>query len=188
MIGIILFLIPMLIIALLDCLIRKDLRHSLIFAFPIIILIGIYVWLFTLLPVQWGLKKMPFIEMVQIREVSENDYQDSTIYSGIIEFMSDKELNDYNLIVMKGSSIKNLSYNDFINNDSLSVFTSYDAEFVTKVNDRFLYKTLFVTEQSNGKNINENIYCKVFLIRMFAPTYETNEIVIPYNKLFQIKE
>lgn len=178
----------MLIIALLDCLIRKDLRHSLIFAFPIIILIGIYVWLFTLLPVQWGLKKMPFIEMVQIREVSENDYQDSTIYSGIIEFMSDKEFNDYNLIVMKGSSIKNLSYNDFINNDSLSVFTSYDAEFVTKVNDRFLYKTLFVTEQSNGKNINENIYCKVFLIRMFAPTYETNEIVLPYNKLFQIKE
>ena len=89
---------------------------------------------------------------------------------------------------MKGSSIKNLSYNDFINNDSLSVFTSYEAEFVRKVNDKFLYKTLFITRQSNGRNINENIYCKVFLIRMFAPTYETNEIVIPYNKLFQIKE
>lgn len=185
---IVIILLLMLIIALLDCLIRKDLRHSMIFAFPIIILIGIYVWRFTLLPVQWGLKKMPFIELVQIKEVPENDCQDSTIYSGIIEFISDKTLNDYNLIVMKGSSIKNLSYNDFINNDSLSVFTSYEAEFVRKVNDKFLYKTLFITRQSNGRNINENIYCKVFLIRMFAPTYETNEIVIPYNKLFQIKE
>ena len=130
---------------------------------------------------------MPFIELVQIREVSENDYQDSTIYSGIIEFMSDKTLNNY-LIVMKGSSIKNLSYNDFINNDSLNVFTTYDAEFVRKVNDRFLYKTLFFTRQTNVRNVNDNIYCKVFLIRMFAPTYETNEVVIPYNKLFQIKE
>lgn len=125
---IVIILLLMLIIALLDCLIRKDLRHSMIFAFPIIILIGIYVWLFTLLPVQWGLKKMPFIELVQIKEVPENDCQDSTIYSGIIEFISDKTLNGYNLIVMKGSSIKNLSYTDFINNDSLSVFTSYEAE------------------------------------------------------------
>ena len=97
---IIIVLLLMLIIALLDCLIRKDLRHSMIFAFPIIILIGIYVWLFTLLPVQWGLKKMPFIELVQIKEVPENDCQDSTIYSGIIEFISDKTLNGYNLIVM----------------------------------------------------------------------------------------
>lgn len=130
---------------------------------------------------------MPFIELVQIREVSENGYQDSTIYSGIIEFMSDKTLNNYNLIVMKGSSIKNLSYNDFINNDSLNVFTSYDAEFVRKVNDRFLYKTLFVTRQTNGRNVNDNIYCKVFLIRMFAPTYETNEIVIPTINYFKLK-
>ena len=107
---IVIILLLMLIIALLDCLIRKDLRHSMIFAFPIIILIGIYVWLFTLLPVQWGLKKMPFIELVQIKEVPENDCQDSTIYSGIIEFISDKTLNGYNLIVMKGSSIKNLSW------------------------------------------------------------------------------
>jgi hypothetical protein len=43
------------------------------FAFPIIIIVGMYVWLFTLLPVQWGLKRMPFVEQVQIRGVSAND-------------------------------------------------------------------------------------------------------------------
>lgn len=180
----------MLIIALLDCLIRKDLRHSVIFAFPIIILIGIYVWLFTLLPVQWGLKRIPFIELVQIRDISANDYTDSRYnyakHNGVIEFVADKKLDDYE-VILEGSNISNLSHNDFMNNDSLAILTSYDVAFIKKVNDKFLYKALFITKQSNDRKVYDSIYCKVFIIRMFVPIYETNEIAIPYNNYFKLK-
>lgn len=181
----------MLIIALLDCLIRKDLRHSVIFAFPIIILIGIYVWLFTLLPVQWGLKRIPFIELVQIRDISANDYTDSQYnyakHNGVIEFVADKKLDDCE-VILEGSNISNLSYNDFMNNDSLAILTSYDVVFIKKVNDKFLYKALFITKQPNDRKVYDSIYCKVFIVRMFTPIYETNEIAIPYNNYFKLLE
>lgn len=82
----------MLIIAFLGCLVRKDLRHSLMFAFPIIIIIGMYVWLFTLYPVQWGLKKLPFVEQTRIREISASDYSNIKYkhpkHDGVIEFIT----------------------------------------------------------------------------------------------------
>lgn len=187
---IVIILLLMLIIALLDCLIRKDLRHSVIFAFPIIILIGIYVWLFTLLPVQWGLRRIPFIELVQIRDISANDYTDSQYnyakHNGVIEFVADKKFDDCE-VILEGSNISNLSYNDFMNNDSLAILTSYDVAFIKKVNDKFLYKALFIKKQSNDRKVYDSIYCKVFIIRMFAPIYETNEIAIPYSNYFKLK-
>ena len=180
----------MLIIAFLGCLVRKDLRHSLMFAFPIIIIVGMYVWLFTLLPVQWGLKRMPFVEQVQIRGVSANDYTDITcshpIWDGVIEFVTDKKLDDC-LLVLVGSNISNFSGNDCIGDDNFAILTSYDVDFVKETNDKFLYKALFITQHPNDDIICDSIYCKVFMIRMFAPIYETNEFVIPYNKLFQMK-
>ena len=180
----------MLIIAFLGCLVRKDLRHSLMFAFPIIIIVGMYVWLFTLLPVQWGLKRMPFVEQVQIRGVSANDYTDITcshpIWDGVIEFVTDKKLDDC-LLVLVGSNISNFSWNDCIGDDNFAILTSYDVDFVKETNDKFLYKALFITQHPNDDIICDSIYCKVFMIRMFAPIYETNEFVIPYNKLFQMK-
>ena len=118
---IVIVLLLMLIIAFLGCLVRKDLRHSMIFAFPIIIIIGMCLWLFTLLPVQWGLKRMPFVEQAQIRDVSANDYDIKCNYpicDGVIEFVTDKKLDDCE-IILEGSYKRNLSYNDFMNNDSL---------------------------------------------------------------------
>ena len=134
---------------------------------------------------------MPFIEQVQIRGISANDYTDSQYnhaqHNGVIEFVADKKIDDCE-VILEGSNISNLSYNDFMNNDSLAVLTSYDVAFIKKVNDKFLYKALFITKQSNDRKVCDSIYCKVFMIRMFAPIYETNEFVVPYNKLFQIKE
>lgn len=86
----------MLIIAFFGCIVRKDFRHSLIFAFPIIIIIGMYIWLFTSYPVQWGLKKLPFVEQACIREISASDYYllnyGHLKYDGVIEFITDKNL------------------------------------------------------------------------------------------------
>ena len=59
--------------------------------------------------------------------------------------------------------------------------------FIKKVNDKFLYKALFITKQSNDRKVYDSIYCKVFIIRMFVPIYETNEIAIPYNNYFKLK-
>ena len=180
----------MLIIAFFGCLVRKDLRHSLMFAFPIIIIIGMYVWLFTLLPVQWGLKKMPFVEQVQIRGVSANDYADITcshpIWDGVIEFVTDKELDDCEL-VLAGSNISNFSWNDCIGDDNFTILTSYDVDFIKETNDKFSYKALFIIQHPNDNIVCDSIYCKIFMIRMFAPIYETNEFAIPYNKLFQME-
>lgn len=179
----------MLIIAFVDCLVRKDLRHSMMFAFPIIIIIGMYIWLFTLLPVQWGLKKLPFIEQARIRETSASDYISMKYkhpkHNGVIEFVTDKKLDDCE-IILEGSNKNNLSYNDFMSDDSLAILTSYDVVFIKEMNDKFLYKALFITKQSNNI-LCDSIHCKVYMIRMFAPVYETNEFVIPYNRLFQMK-
>lgn len=179
----------MLIIAFVDCLVRKDLRHSMMFAFPIIIIIGVYIWLFTLLPVQWGLKKLPFIEQARIRETSASDYIGMKYkhpkHNGVIEFVTDKKLDDCE-IILEGSDKNNLSYNDFMSDDSLAILTSYDVVFIKEMNDKFLYKALFITKQSNNI-LCDSIHCKVYMIRMFAPVYETNEFVIPYNRLFQMK-
>lgn len=180
----------MLIIAFLGCLVRKDLRHSLMFAFPIIIIIGMYVWLFTLYPVQWGLKKLPFVEQTRIREISASDYSNIKYkhpkHDGVIEFITDKKLDDCE-IILEGGCKRNLSYNDFMNNDSLAILISYDVVFVKEMNDKFFYKALFIMEQSNKNILCDSIYCKVFMIRMFAPICETNEFAIPYNKLFQME-
>ena len=187
---IVIVLLLMLIIAFFGCLVRKDLRHSLMFAFPIIIIIGMYVWLFTLLPVQWGLKKMPFVEQVQIRGVSANDYADITcshpIWDGVIEFVTDKELDDCEL-VLAGSNISNFSWNDCIGDDNFTILTSYDVDFIKETNDKFSYKALFIIQHPNDNIVCDSIYCKIFMIRMFAPIYETNEFAIPYNKLFQME-
>ena len=187
---IVIVLLLMLIIAFFGCLVRKDLRHSLMFAFPIIIIIGMYVWLFTLLPVQWGLKKMPFVEQVQIRGVSANDYADITcshpIWDGVIEFVTDKELDDCEL-VLAGSNISNFSWNDCIGDDNFTILTSYDVDFIKETNDKFSYKALFIIQHPNDDIVCDSIYCKIFMIRMFAPIYETNEFAIPYNKLFQME-
>ena len=160
------------------------------FAFPIIIIIGMYVWLFTLLPVQWGLKKMPFVEQVQIRGVSANDYADITcshpIWDGVIEFVTDKELDDCEL-VLAGSNISNFSWNDCIGDDNFTILTSYDVDFIKETNDKFSYKALFIIQHPNDNIVCDSIYCKIFMIRMFAPIYETNEFAIPYNKLFQME-
>lgn len=179
---IVIVLLLMLIIAFLGCLIRKDLRHSMMFAIPIFIIIVMYVWLFTLLPIQWGLKKSPFVEQTRIREISASDYIDMKYnhpkHNGVIEFVTDKKLDDCE-IILEGSYKRNLSYNDFMNNDSLAILTSYDVVFIKRVNDKFLYKALFITKQPNNNILCDSIYCKVFMIRMFAPIYETNEFVIP---------
>ena len=180
----------MLIIAFFGCLARKELRHSLIFAFPIIIIIGMYVWLFTLYPVQWGLKKLPFIEQAHIREITASDssninYKYLPIPDGVIEFITDKKLDDYQ-IILGGSYKRNFSYNDFMTNDSLATLISYDVDFVKDMNDKFFYKALFIKKQPNKNILCDSIYCKIFMIRMFAPIYETNEFAIPYNKLFQM--
>ena len=148
-----------------------------------------YVWLFTLLPVQWGLKRMPFIEQAQIRDVSANDYDikcNYPVYDGVIEFVTDKKLYDC-LLVLAGSNISNFSWNDCIGDDSSVILTSYDVVFAEEMNDKFFYKALFITEQPNENILRDSIYCKIFMIRMFAPIYETNEFAIPYNKLFQMK-
>lgn len=132
---VVIVLLLMLIIAFFGCIVRKDFRHSLIFAFPIIIIIGMYVWLFTLYPVQWGLKKLPFVEQACIREISASDYSNINYrhlkYDGVIEFITDKEL-DGRQNILRGSYKRNLSYNDFITNDSLAILISYDVVFVKK--------------------------------------------------------
>lgn len=186
MIVIILPLILILFLFWIGCLINRRYKPLLVLTIPIVVLIGMYVWYCTLLPVQWGLKKMPEIALVQIREASANERSDS-YYDGAIEFISDKELDGY-IVILMGSPISNLSYNDFMNNDSLAVLDSHDVTLVKKVNDKYLYKALFTIKQPNDKKISGTIYCKVFLVQMLTPIYETNKIVIPYNKLFQIKE
>lgn len=179
---VVIVLLLMLIIAFFGCIVRKDFRHSLIFAFPIIIIIGMYVWLFTLYPVQWGLKKLPFVEQACIREISASDYSNINYrhlkYDGVIEFITDKEL-DGRQNILRGSYKRNLSYNDFITNDSLAILISYDVVFVKKMNDKFFYKALFISNQPNDNILCDSIYCKIFMIRMFAPIYETNEFAIP---------
>ena len=179
---VVIVLLLMLIIAFFGCIVRKDFRHSLIFAFPIIIIIGMYVWLFTLYPVQWGLKKLPFVEQACIREISASDYSNKNYrhlkYDGVIEFITDKELDDRQNI-LRGSYKRNLSYNDFITNDSLAILISYDVVFVKEMNDKFFYKALFISNQPNDNILCDSIYCKIFMIRMFAPIYETNEFAIP---------
>lgn len=179
---VVIVLLLMLIIAFFGCIVRKDFRHSLIFAFPIIIIIGMYVWLFTLYPVQWGLKKLPFVEQACIREISASDYSNINYrhlkYDGVIEFITDKELDDCQ-IILRGSYKRNLSYNDFITNDSLAILISYDVVFVKEMNDKFFYKALFISNQPNDNILCDSIYCKIFMIRMFAPIYETNEFAIP---------
>ena len=179
---VVIVLLLMLIIAFFGCIVRKDFRHSLIFAFPIIIIIGMYVWLFTLYPVQWGLKKLPFVEQACIREISASDYSNINYrhlkYDGVIEFITDKELDDRQNI-LRGGYKRNLSYNDFITNDSLAILISYDVVFVKEMNDKFFYKALFISNQPNDNILCDSIYCKIFMIRMFAPIYETNEFAIP---------
>lgn len=159
------------------------------FAFPIIIIIGMYIWLFTSLPVQWGLKKLPFVEQARIRETSASDYigmkYNHPKHNGVIEFVTDKKLDDCE-IILGGSNRSNLSYNDFMRDDSLAILTSYDVVFIKEMDDKFLYKALFITKQSNSI-LCDSIYCKVYMIRMFAPVYETNEFVIPFkmkNKVY----
>ena len=179
---VVIVLLLMLIIAFFGCIVRRDFRHSLIFAFPIIIIIGMYVWLFTLYPVQWGLKKLPFVEQACIREISASDYSNINYrhlkYDGVIEFITDKEL-DGRQNILRGSYKRNLSYNDFITNDSLAILISYDVVFVKEMNDKFFYKALFISNQPNDNILCDSIYCKIFMIRMFAPIYETNEFAIP---------
>ena len=133
---------------------------------------------------------MPFVEQAQIRDVSANDYDIKCNYpicDEVIEFVTDKKLDDCE-IILEGSYKRNLSYNDFMNNDSLAILISYDVAFVKEINDKFFYKALFITEQPNENILCDSIYCKIFMIRMFAPIYETNEFAIPYNKLFQMKD
>ncbi|WP_303186956.1 hypothetical protein [Phocaeicola coprocola] len=183
---VVILLLLMLIIAFFGCIVRKEFRQSLIFAFPIIVIIGMYVWLFTLYPVQWGLKKLPFVEQACIREISASDYSNIKYrhlkYDGVIEFITDKKLDDRQNIV-RGSYKRNLSYNDFITNDSLAILISYDVVFVKEMNDKFFYKALFISNKPNNNILCDSIYCKIFMIRMFAPIYETNEFAIQYNKL-----
>ena len=49
------------------------------------------------------------------------------------------------------------------------------------MNDKFFYKALFISNQPNDNILCDSIYCKIFMIRMFAPIYETNEFAIPTN-------
>ena len=82
-----------------------------------------YLWLFTLLPVQWGLKRMPFVEQTRIREISASDYSNINYrhlkHDGVIEFITDKKFDDCE-IILGGSYKRNFSYNDFMTNDSLA--------------------------------------------------------------------
>lgn len=96
----------------------------------------------------------------------------------MIEFITDKEV-DGRQNILRGSYKRNLSYNDFITNDSLAILISYDVVFVKKMNDKFFYKALFISNQPNDNILCDSIYCKIFMIRMFAPIYETNEFAIP---------
>lgn len=177
MILIILPLILTLFLFWIGCLIYRRYKPLLVLTIPIVVLIGMYVWCYTLLPIQLGLKKTPKIALLQVREMSENERFDSRCDSAI-EFISDKELDAY-IVILVGSPIRNLSYNDFMNNDSLTILDSYDVTLVKKVNDKYLYKALFTIKQPDDKKISGNIYCKLFLVQMLAPVYETNEIIIP---------
>lgn len=188
---IVIVLLFMLTIAFWGCLVRRDLRHSVMFAMPIAVIIGTYIWLCTLLPVRWGLKRLPLVELVQVRDVSAKDCTDMKCshpkHDGVMELATDKKLDDCE-IILEGSCARNLSFNDFMNNDSLAILTSYEVVLVGKINDKFRYKAFFITKQSAGNMPCDSIYCKVFMIRMFAPIYETNEFVVPYSRLFRMKK
>lgn len=179
MVGILLLL--MLFIALLDCLVRKDFRHSLLFAVPIVILMGIYVWFFTSLPVRLGLKRIPFIEQAQISSILADGHTDIP-YGGMLELVANEKL-DEDGVVLKGSEARHVSWNDFADKDSLAVLTSYEVTFIKEVDGKFLYKAFFTTRQSHAGRTSDSIYCKVFMVRMFAPVYETNEFVVPSDGL-----
>lgn len=90
-----------------------------------------------------GIKKLPFVEQACIREISASDYSNKNYrhlkYDGVIEFITDKELDDRQNI-LRGSYKRNLSYNDFITNDSLAILISYDVVFVKEMNDKFFIK------------------------------------------------
>ena len=90
---------------------------------------------------------MPFVE--------QNDYDIKCNYpicDGVIEFVTDKKLDDCE-IILEGSYKRNLSYNDFMNNDSLAILISYDVAFVKEINDKF-----FIKHCSLGSNQMKTYY------------------------------
>lgn len=177
-------LLLMLVLALADSLVRKDLRRSRLFAVPIVLLVGMYVWFFTLLPVRWELKVMPFVERAQIKSMSaQGDTALQRGYvecEGVMELVTDRRL-DAGEVVLKGSKVGHVSWNDFAGADSLAVLTSYEVAFIKEVEGKFFYQASFLTRQPLAGEVGDSIYCKVFMVRMFAPVYETNEFAVQFD-------
>lgn len=151
----------------------------------ILILINsaVYLYFFTLLPVYLGIKNEK-IEIVKIDKIDNFKHVNIKYFigDGAVIFKSKNNIDDYH-IVFVAANVSVFKYEDILEmeNNGNIIIKSNGCYPIKKNDDNHLYIAPFFI--SNIANAEEYVYCKVFLIKMFSPIYQTNEIKLSIDRL-----
>ncbi|MDN0066697.1 hypothetical protein [Bacteroides gallinaceum] len=158
-------------------------KRTLILIF-ILINSTIYLYFFTLFPVYLGIKNEQ-IEIVKIDKIDNFKYVNIKYFigDGAVIFKSKNNIDDYD-IVFVAANVSDFRYEDILEmeNKGNIIIKSNGCYSIKKVDNNHLYIAPFFI--NNITNAEEYVYCKVFLIRMFSPIYQTNEIKLSIDRLY----
>lgn len=185
MLIVILLLLFVNILAIIKSIIEKRYKTLLILMIPMIICLITYLYIFTLVPVKIGIKKVPNIEIVKIGRIDEfRHFNIKYLHGdGAMIISSNKNLDEY-IIILFAMRHSSFEYEDLHigkkKNENI-ILESNCSYFLKKCNNKYLYIIPFSVSDSIVKN--DDIYCKIFLIRMLRPTYQTKEIRMSFDSL-----
>ncbi|KAA5314109.1 MULTISPECIES: hypothetical protein [Bacteroidaceae] len=151
----------------------------------ILILINsvVYLYFFTLLPVYLGIKNEK-IEIVKIDKIDNFKHVNIKYFigDGAVIFKSKNNIDDYH-IVFVAANVSDFKYEDILEMENNgNIIIKSNGCYSIKNGNNYLYIAPFFID--NIANTKKYVYCKVFLIRMFSPIYQTNEIKLSIERLY----
>ena len=171
------------ILAIIKSMMKKRYKISLILITPLIICLITYLYIFTLVPVKIGITKIPNIEIVKIGSINEFKHLNIKYLDGdgAMIISSNKNLDEY-VIILFAMRYSGFKYEDIhVEKNDNTILESNCSYFLEKCNDKYLYIIPFSI--SDSIVTDKNIYCKIFLVRMLRPTYQTEEMKISFDSL-----
>ena len=97
-------------------------------------------------------------------------------------FKSKNNIDDYH-IVFVAANVSDFKYEDILEMENNgNIIIKSNGCYSIKNGNNYLYIAPFFID--NIANTKKYVYCKVFLIRMFSPIYQTNEIKLSIERLY----
>lgn len=197
--GIILLII-MCILATVAFIARRKYKIAILLMVPILCIIIMFVWNFTLLPYSLRIRSIPTLQFIQIRKATDKErvyFSNNNEYPlYIISFSANMRLDqcrkgNYRLFCSPTES--DFNYEDITTSNSMIFFVSEDLSLRDETELKYIYYAPIQFLSSPAGLISNNIIkvadmktdlrCKVFFVGMLQPIISTSEMIIPLDSI-----